>query len=90
MNILPHQIRICEYLSTRKPLLNWKNIAPCPTLHLFFPKKKREEVTKPCFVYNILWEKVFKAGPGGGGAETEIPSVFLGTLNRSIGQLSPS
>ena len=28
MNILPHQIRICEYLSNRNPLLILKNIAP--------------------------------------------------------------
>ena len=28
MNILPHQIRICEYLSNWNPLLIWKNIAP--------------------------------------------------------------
>ena len=30
MNIHPHQIRICEYLSTRNLLLIWKNIAPWP------------------------------------------------------------
>ena len=29
MNILPHQLRICEYLSIQNSLLIWKNIAPC-------------------------------------------------------------
>ena len=33
MNILPHQIRIFEYLSTRNPLLIWKNISPCSLIH---------------------------------------------------------
>ena len=40
MNILPHQIRICEYLSNRNPLLIWKNIAPWERIYVDTGKSK--------------------------------------------------
>ena len=50
MNILPHQLRICEYLSIRNSLLIWKNIAPC-------------EVKSRKSLYLTRWALKFKIMP---------------------------
>ena len=40
MNILPHQLRICEYFSIRNPYLICKNIAPMYSDHLVSTQHK--------------------------------------------------